>query len=385
MKFVVQQSVLRRAITLASKVVPTKTVMPALSNVLLTVTENQLTISATDLSVAITQSVACQTTATGSLCVSAKMLSDVISTMPNDEIHVSADSSNVKFSCGKFVAELAMLDSSDYPTLPNVSEHYSVGTFNPQSFRNAVSRVVVCAANDNSRPVLTGMLMKINAQSSDDLFPHQQVSLCAADGFRLAIASVSMNRAQPSENKDISIIIPANGLGELTKVLAHATDDVEIGLSPNANLVSFSVKTTDGTSSMVMRLIEGKYPDVERVIPTDMPSRAVINKSELMNAIKMSKLFVSANTNILRIDVSNMFMQLQANADGKGKNSCMVDVEMVGEPVTAAFNVQYFEDAVSSIETDTVVLLLRSTQSPAIFQFADETSYKHIVMPMMVK
>jgi DNA polymerase-3 subunit beta len=379
----VSQTDLKRTLSLVSLAIAAKSTMPILSNVKLTATDGFLQIEATNLEMAIRYSISATVIKQGSTTLPSKLFNDLISNLPNDMVTITSDMqtdmSTVK--CGKFTSSINGISASDFPDLPDIfSTGEVITSMNTSIFREAMQQCVIAAAGDNSRPVLAGIYVQF--PKIDEENTESTVTLSAADGFRLANKKIAAGTR--ITNDAINLIIPANTLSILIRMLSSASEEVKIAKTNNN--IGFAFNTTDGKAVLMGRIIEGNYPDIARVMPKDYATRVEVNKMDLLKAIRVAKLFAVASNNIVRFNFNPIIgIEIKANGDGKGNNASTVDAQIVGEHIEIALNVQYAEDALSTIPTEKVIIELQSKQQPAVFVPDDLSHYRHVVMPMQVR
>lgn len=379
--FVVQQD-LKRALSIVTRAVPSKSTLPILSNILFSIEEgtNVLTLEATDLSKAIRYTIPCSCAdyRNPKTAIPAKLLNDLVNNLPAEGITIATDENHkatITSASGKIVSDINGLSASDFPDIPyDVSN--KIATINSAHLKSALQQVSVAASSEDGRPVLQGVYMQFPKKEDGN-----HLAMSAADGYRLATRKLEMQEQFMQDGCDI--IIPAEALQELSRILMYATESVTISL--NNNHVGFEVTTNDGESLLFSRTIDGKYPDIERVIPTTNPIEVTVNKANFAKAVKVARLF--ASTNILRIIVNPILgIELQSNGDGKGNNSSKIDADVLGDGTTIALNVTFVEDALNAIDTENVTIYMNTAQNPAIFvPHGIESTYKHVIMPMMVR
>ena len=379
--FVVQQD-LKRALSIVTRAVPSKSSMPILSTILFSIEEgtNVLTLEATDLNKAIRYTIPCSCSdyRNPKIAIPAKLLNDLVNNLPAEGITIATDENHkatITSASGKIVSDINGLSASDFPDIPYDMSN-KIAIVNAVALKHALQQVSVAASSEDGRPVLQGVFMQFPQKENGN-----QMTMSAADGYRLATRKLEMREQFMQDGCDV--IIPAEALQELSRLLMFATDAVTISL--NNNHMGFEVTTNDGDSLLLSRTIDGKYPDIERVIPTTNPIEVTVNRVNFAKAVKVARLF--ASTNILRIIVNPILgIELQSNGDGKGNNSSKIDADVLGDGTTIALNVTFVEDALNVIDTENVTIYMNTAQNPAIFvPHGIEPTYKHVIMPMMVR
>src|SRR5204862_3749713 len=253
MKLECLQENLAEGLSVVGRVVPNKSTLPVLSNVLLTTRdgEPQLTVNNHELSVA--HRVPAAIAREGEITLPSRLLSDYVALLDHGqkvELELNPKTHKVHLACGRYEANVAGIDAEDFPPIPAVSGGPSF-SIPAGLLKEAINEVVFAAAPDDTRPVLAGVLLKMGGGS---------LTLAAADGFRLAVRTVEMPEAGP----DLQMIVPARTLNEVGRLLSDAEDEqVSINTTANGNQVYFAFGKTEITS----RLIEGQFPDYQRIIP----------------------------------------------------------------------------------------------------------------------
>jgi DNA polymerase III subunit beta len=377
MKLTVLQENLKRGLATVSHAVAGKSTLPVLANVLLATDGGRLKLAATNLEVGITHWIGAQVIDEGAITIPAKLLTDVIGGLPNDKVTLSLDArtQTVKVECGRFISNIKGIEADEFPTIPTISDREPAVRIPPEHLREAIDQVAFAAATDDSRPVLAGVLVRLR---------DQRAILAAADGFRLATRNVQLSEplAQAAE-----FIVPARALIELSRILGEAEGQVSITVTPGGGQALFHTENTE----LVSRLIDGKFPDFERIIPQQYQTRTILDTAELAKAVKLASYFATASQNVVKLVLeSGEFtgpgkLVISANAAEVGDNTGEIDAMVSGENGQIALNVKYLADALSAIKTAQVALETQSTQSPGVFKPVGQDGYVHIIMPMSIR
>lgn len=383
MKLSCLKSNLLEGLNVVGRVVPSKSTLPVLSNVLLATERGQLKLAATNLELAITYWVGAHIDEEGAVTLPARVLTDFVSSLPEDRIDLalSGRGHTMHLTCGRFAANIKGIDAEDFPRIPTVADAtpYAIPA---GTLRECIQSVVFAAAPDDSRPVLAGVLFTLK---------DGQLTLAAADGFRLAVRSVELSNVaveggQPAEA--LQMIVPAKTLSEVARVLGDGDEQVEIAATPTKNQVLFRAPRAE----IVSRLIEGQFPDYQKILPRQYTTRAVLNTAELLRATKAASVFARDNSMIVRLevvpgseDLAPGRVNVLANSAELGDNSGEVDASVEGSEMQIAFNGRYLRDALEAIGTAQVGLEITGPASPGVIKPVGDTSdYLHVIMPMQV-
>ncbi len=232
--------------------------------------------------------------------------------------------------------------------------------------------------------MLTGVLLRIG---TDDSSTNTMLRLAAADGYRLATLTVALPTPPAAAPQDV--IVPSRALSELARIIGTSDEEVALIITPNGSQVIFHTTAVD----LVSRLIDGKFPDYERIIPATHTTRTVVDTQELAKAIKLASLFASANQNFVKLtiepgsegdDVPGRLI-VTANASEIGDNTGELDGIVQGDAGKIAMNVKYLNEALGAIQTPQVALETQSPQSPGVLKPVGSDDYIHIIMPMTMR
>ncbi|MGB3905912.1 MAG: DNA polymerase III subunit beta [Anaerolineae bacterium] len=375
MKLSCLQENLVKGISIVSRVVSTRAVLPVLNNILLATDDGRLKLAATDLSTSITCWIGAKVEEDGEITVPARLLSDFVSTLPSAQIEMElvTRTKSLHLKCAQFEADIRGIDAQDFPLIPSdVSDHKL--TIPPATLRQMIEQVILAAATDESRPVLTGALAE---------FRDSELTMVAADGFRLSLRKAPLTEEVP---EPMDIIIPARALRELARVSAEEEEPVEIIVTPDRNQVLFRLSNVE----IVSQLIEGKFPDYNQIIPTSYGTRVVINTHDLMRGARISVLFSRDVANIIRLEMipgSELTpgrLMVESTAE-VGQNVGELDAVVEGEQMEIAFNGRYLIDMLNVIGTEQVTLETTNPSRPGILKPVGDENLVYVIMPMHIK
>ena len=365
MELTIAHDALKRGLAIVSHAVAGKSTLPVLSNVLLTAGEGRLSFAATNLEVGITHHAEAEVCVHGAVTIPAKLLSDVVGSLSNELMALKLDphTQTLRIACGRFTTNIKGIDAEEFPTLPTPVPTATI-TLGGNLFRAIVRAVAFSAASDDSRPVLAGCRLI----SGDGV-----VSLAAADGFRLALQRENQyGVAAASET-----IIPARSLGIAAKVLQG--EHIDMAISAN------NAALTSGETTLLTRLIEGKFPDVDRIIPQQHTTRLVCDVASLKRAVRLARLFAASGQNVLKFNIADGATTLSANAAEVGDSSIVVEAEVTGDDNQIAVNAVYLAELLDAVELPQVTIDLQGPQAPMVLRPAGSDGYTHIIMPMSIK
>lgn len=374
MKITVMQEQLQKSLGHVARAVATKTSLPVLGNILLATDQGQLKLAATNLEIGITCWVDCNVEEEGAVTVPARLLADFVSNLPNETIKLELDrrtlALNVRAARSK--AMVRGIDAEDFPAIPTV-EGKPTALVAPDVLREAISQVVFAAATDESRPVLAGVHMR---------FEGEKLTLSAADGFRMAVRHAEL--VGPA-TEDVSIIVPARALNDLSRTISDATDPVEIVVTRGRN----QLLCRTGSVEFLSRLIDGSFPDWRQIIPSGYNSRAVVSREHLLSAAKLASYFARDNNDVVKLSLkpgdgeyAPGSLTISANAAEVGDNTSDIDAAVEGPEAQIAFNVRYLNDVLGALRTPQVALEMQNSASAGVIRPAGTNDSTHVIMPM---
>jgi DNA polymerase-3 subunit beta len=362
---VIQEN-LARGLSVVSHAVSSRSTLPVLANVLLRTEDAGLKLTAMNLEIGITYWVPGKIETDGAITVPARLLTDVVNSLPNERIDLALDGDRLHLRCGRFETHLRGIDADEFPAIPAAGERPTTRV-SQKVLRRALAEVAFAAASDEARPILTGVLTR---------FEGDRITLAAADNYRIAITTIGGLDAV----EETSVVVPARSYSELARILADTDDPVEVILSAQKNQVLFHVEGVD----LVSRLIDGQFPNYQQVLPATHATRVELDRDDLLKAVRLAAYIASASANIVKLQVAPdgaPVVTVGAAAD-VGDHQGVVDAAIEGDGTTIAFNARYLGDVLANVDAERFVLELNGPLSPGVFRPADGRDYTHVVMPV---
>ena len=376
------QENLTRGLAVVGRAVATRATLPVTQNVLLTTDGGMLRLSATNLEISITTWIGAMVEVEGAVTVPARLLTEFVNSLGSDRIDIEIEPGTrvLQIKSGRSQANINGTDASEFPPIPTI-EDAVVAQVQPSDLRIAISRVAFAAATEESRPVLTGVEMKLREGG---------FTMAAADGFRLAVHHGKLAQSTPEE---MSVIIPARTMTEIHRLLGDNSEPVDIRLTPQRGQVMFRIQGGD-TVELVSQLLQGTFPNYDQLIPQSYTTRAILDLQETLRAARTAAIFARDGSNIVRMHVqpndgdgdSGGRLVISARSEEVGDNEDVVDVaELEGEEGKIAFNSRYLLDVLGVLERGRVAIETTTSSSPGVFKPTDSDDYVHVVMPMFVQ
>jgi DNA polymerase III subunit beta len=350
------------AVAWVARILPTRPTVPVLSGVLLTGSDDGLTISGFDYEVSAEVTVAAEIASPGSVLVSGRLLSEITRALPAKPVDVSVEGTRVALSCGNVRFSLPTMAVEDYPKLPTLPEE--TGVVSAELFSQAISQVAIAAGRDDTLPMLTGIRVEISGE---------KVVLAATDRFRLAVRELTW--ATNSADIEAAVLAPAKTLAEAAKA---GTDggDVHLSLGDGASVGKdglLGIRSAGRRNTS--RLLDAEFPKFRQLLPAEHTAIATIGVAELTDAIKRVALVADRGAQI-RMEFSEDVVRLAAGADDVGRAEEDLPVEFYGEPLTIAFNPTYLTDGLGSLHSEKVTFGFTTPSRPAVLRPAgDDDTY----------
>jgi len=376
-KIVCKQQDLSRGLSIVSHAVSNRSTLPILSNILMATEHDRLKLSATNLEIGINCWIDVQVQEEGATTVPAKFLTEFVGSLPPTTVEMSVpeESHTLNLKAPGRSANIKGLDPSEFPTIPSGEGGEPPVVLDAGLLKEMIAEVAFAAADDDSRPVFTGVLVQVG---------EEKLTFAAADSFRLAVRSAPL---PGDDHPHGDILIPARTLTELARILP-AEGAVQMIVTPNRSQVLFHTGQVD----LVSRLIEGAFPNYRQIIPKEHTTRAVVETKEFAGVVKSAALFARDSSNITRIKVNGGSsdglepgaLTVEATAEDLGDNVGTINAAVDGPELQMIFNVKYLADVLAVIDTPEVALEVTSPIRPGVIKPVGPADYTYVIMPMHI-
>jgi DNA polymerase III subunit beta len=359
-KFRCDRDLLSEALQTVQRGVSTRPGIPALTGVLMTVGENELALTTTDLEVTTEVRIGVDAREDGNALVPARLLADMVKALPPDAVDFETDGSQAKVSCRSFEGTLRCLAAEDFPAVRDV-EGVKV-TLDATGFAEGVTQVGRAASRDEARPVLTGVLMEANREG---------LTMVATDSYRLAVREV-----QATGDGEARALVPERAIAEAGRA-AGGVEKGQVEVVIGDAQAAFRV----GTLRMTSRLIEGEFPNYRQLLPEPGQNRLSTGRTELLEAVRRVGLLARESSPV-RLELNALGVRLSSSSPDLGGAVEAVEGAYEGEDLTVAFNPNYLGDGLSAPTSEKVTLELRDGLKPALVRGEGEDAYTYLVMPV---
>jgi DNA polymerase-3 subunit beta len=361
MNLQVTQENLDRALGSVARVANTRNTLPILSNVLIKTSNNRLSLSATNLDIAITHYIGAKVSEEGSITVPARLMQDFVGSLPEGVINLNLEETKLHVTTNQYNSVVNGMVADDFPVMPAISEGktWSIGGL---VLKKGLQQVVFAASNDETRPVLTGVLLQTSAG---------KLYMAATDSYRLAEKQLGANK------ETIQLLIPASAMQDLLRVIGDS--DATVKVTHDDLQVLFQI----GDVELVTRLVEGKYPDYKKLIPETFTTSATLKRADFMNITKVSSLFAreSAGSVTIEVDEKAKQISIRSVASQLGENTATASADVKGSG-SITLNSRYLLDGLNAIGSDTVTFGFNGKLEPTLISDPNSGDYQHVIMPL---
>jgi DNA polymerase-3 subunit beta len=362
-----ERNALLAAISNVVGVVERRQTLPILSNLFIERKGGTLTFLATDLELQVSTQIDVEAQGEDfAITIAARKLFDIVRALPeNVRVKLDGKDSQVVLSAGKSRFTLQTLPAADYPRVETGVGLGSSLKLPQKSLRRLLHLVQFAMASQDIRYYLNGMLLVLDGR---------QLRVVATDGHRLSYAETELDEACEARE----IIIPRKTVLELNKLLGDVDEAVELRIG--ANQVTFTLPHTE----LVSKLVDGKFPDYQRVIPAEQPRRLEANRQGVMQALQRAAILSNEKFRGVRLVLSENTLGIVCNNNEQEEAADEIEVQYQGDPIDVGFNVNYLLEGMGAVNSDTVTLSLGDANSSMLITSAGEPGFKYVVMPMRI-
>lgn len=364
MKFVISREALLRPLQLVAGVVEKRQTLPVLSNVLLEVEGQQLSLTGTDLEVELVGRVTLEEVGQeGEITVPGKKLMDICRSLPDGSvIEFEQDDQKVNVRSGRSRFTLSSLPATEFPNIEEIDGEESF-SIEQGKLRRVIDRVGFAMAQQDVRYYLNGMLLEVHSNALRSV---------ATDGHRLATCKVDASGPESTQQ----LIVPRKGVLELSKLLTDSEESVTLHLSPN------HIRAETGDFTFTSKLVDGKFPDYSRVIPKNGNKLVLADRQDLRQVFARTAILSNEKYRGVRLVLSENNLQVFANNPEQEEAEESIAVEYRHELLEVGFNVSYLQDVLGVIGSDQVQITLSDANSSALIEEPENSDSMYVVMPM---
>jgi len=378
MKISLLQENLAKAVGITSRMVASKAQLPVLSNILLKTEKGKVKLGATNLETGVNLWVGAKIEKQGGVTVPARIFGELVSSLPQDTVAMEVKEDKLRISCGSVKAVINGIGIEEFPKMPTMKNKKKEEFFeiDAEKLAKIVKRTAFAAGIDEGRPIFTGVKMEIKKKN---------IRLAATDGYRLSIGKI---KGVSGVKKERELVVPAKALIEITKIM------IDTGEGNKDGGEKIRVMVTDKGAQMIMagketeivtRLIEGEFPDFEKIIPASSTTKIELDKESLLKAVRSAAIFARDSANIVKFKIEKDGLRIGANTPQVGENEVGVEGKKTGEDGEIAFNCRYLLEMLMAIDEKRIILEIGGALSPGVFKTLEDENFLHIIMPVRVQ
>tara|TARA_B110000211_G_C14087537_1_gene557352 strand:- start:1539 stop:2654 length:1116 start_codon:yes stop_codon:yes gene_type:complete len=371
MQFVVKRDSLLRSLNFVQGVVEKKNTLPILSNVLLLLKDNKLSIVATDLDIIFHDEISdVKIIKEGSTTTSATILYDILRKIPsNSELNFDLNSENklnLKSESSDF--NLLCLPTDNFPTFVDEFEGKEI-SLNKDRFLKILNKTRISISSDDTRHYLNGIFLHLTESNGRNF-----LTGVATDSHRLSSSSLEIEIT----NDFVSLILPRKTVYQLCSLLAETSDQLTIQTSEN------KIKFTLGKIKLISKVIDGKFPDYKKVVPTNNDKVLVVSSKDFINSIERVASVSLDRKEGVKLAINKDNLQLSVNSANSGEGNEKIKAEFSSENLNISFNSKYLIDIASEVEDKNLKMSLKDSVSPVLIEDASDKNSYYVIMPMKI-
>jgi len=368
MKFTCEQQTLVKALNTVSKAVTSRTTIPILKGILLNVKNGKLILSASDLEISIEKSIEVNVIEEGSTVVMARLFSDIVRKLPNEEISISQEINGkilIKSAFSEF--NIVGLNSDEFPSIGNITEEETDKlVFDKDIFKDMIRKSSFAASADDSKGVIVGVLMECK---------DNHLNMIALDGFRMAVI-----REKMIIDKEQNIIVSAKLLNEISKIISEeeAQKDIEMILDNKKALIKID------STKVILRLLEGQFIKYRDILPKEKKCIIKINRSNLQNSIERASLLAKeGKNNLIKMTILGNLLTITSKSE-EGDVKEEIIMEKTGEDIVIGFNSKYISDVLKVVDEEELLMEFNTPTSPCLIKQIEGNRFEYLVLPVRI-
>ncbi len=373
MKFISLQENLKRGLNITGHVSSKNINLPILNNILIKAKSSTIEFISTNLEIGINHQIRGKVEEEGEFTVDSKLINEYIGLLSSGEkVKVDLKGDDLSIECGNYKTKIKGESAKDYPLIPSISRD-NYFSCNLKELRKSLNSVVFAVSSSENRAELTGVLFS---------FIGEQLFLAATDSYRLAEKEIKVKR-NGFKDEEQKIIVPAKTIQELLRILNNFEDEIdgqaaEINFYLSDNQILFTFDSVE----LISRLINGHYPDYKQIIPSKSQTNILVERGELIRAVKAAALFSKAGINDITLIFSKSKLLVSSFSGTSGESQVELECEVNGDDNEVTINYRYLLDGLNNIEGSFVRLSVLNNMTPCVVRPEKDDSYLYIVMPI---
>lgn len=367
MKFSCSQQTLSKALNTVSKAVTSRTTIPILKGILLEVdSDNNLVLSASDLDLSIEKKIEVKAEEPGSVVVSARLFSDIIRKLPNEEILIEEQENNtIVIKCLASEFTIVGQSADEFPNIGEINLENKL-SLDKDILKEMIKRTSFAASIDESKGIIVGVLIEMEEES---------LNMVALDGFRMAITREAMKNSEKKK-----IIIAARILNEINKIITENEDSKDVFVVLEDKKAVFLLDET----KIVLRLLEGDFIKYNDILPKEYKSKVIVNRSEMLSSIERASLLAKeGKNNLIKLSVfRDKIIITSRSEEGNVKEEVFIEKE--GTDLDIGFNSKYILDVLKAVDDEKIIMEFNTSVSPCLIKPVEGKEYEYLVLPVRI-
>lgn len=370
MQFTIPQEVFLKALARLQGIVEKRNTIPILSNVLIEADNKGISLIATDLEVGMKATYPASVHNPGKITVSSKKLFEIIKELPSADVEFKAkENSWIEIRCDKALFNIVGLSPDEFPYFPD-AEELSYLPLDGDKLKNMIDKTSFAISTDETKYNLNGIFFKYTEEED-----HPLLRLVATDGHRLALIQEKVESANfPQLSK--GVILPRKGVMELKKLIDESGEALNIGFLENNAVIK------KGQTVVVMRLVDGEFPDYNRVIPQTRDQVAILERDDFLHALKRVSILSSERSRGIKLTFKDSFLEISSSNPDVGEAREEMEIDYQGPEVSIGFNSRYLIDIMQAIYEEKIAITFKDNLSPSLIEIPQKDEFMAVVMPM---
>ncbi len=368
MKIDIEKKDLLSLLSKTQNIVEKRNTMPVLVNVLMDAEGSHLRVFATDLEVSLTDTVVCKVTQAGKVAVSAKNLFEIVKELFEGPLTLTKKDNNwLEIKQGKYNSKIVGISAEEYPIFPTYQLNEFIEIEAPL-FKEMIDKTIYSVSSDETRYHLNGVFFEIHSENG--------FRMVATDGHRMSLINKEYKAPHVTTNQ--GVIIPRKGLHEIRKILDGVDGRIQIAVEGS----QFVLKCQN--TILMVRLIEGKYPNYQQFIPQKLSQKVSLNRENLLASLKRVSLLANQKSKAVLFNITKGKIEISSNNPELGDAREELEVDYNGNDLRIGFNAKYIQDVLNNIQNEKIDLELNDQLSPGLMRPHNDKNYTCVVMPMRI-
>jgi len=372
MKLISVQENLKKGLLIVSHGTGKNINLPILNNILIKAHQNTIELISTNLEIGIINKLRGKVEEDGEFTVDAKIITEYVNLLPSENVLMEEIDGELKIECDNYKTKIKGESAKEFPLIPSVPQdnYYSCSAVD---FKKALNSVVFAVSNSENRIELSGVFFN---------FEDNKLILVSTDSYRLAEKSISVSTHSLNDQK---LIVPARTVQELLRILSNYNNEDldfeqkgEVKIAISDNQILFIIDSVE----LVSRLINGQYPDYKQIIPDKSKTNVIVNRQNLLRAVKAVAIFSKTGINDISLEFKNKKIIISASSGQSGESRVDIDADISGVDNEVTINYRYLIDGLNNINSDKIKLKVVSNNTPCILTADTDDDYLYIVMPI---